>query len=69
MDSEWLKTLEKENHDAFHTLKLRHFAIYLEDYGLNEIIAESFEILEAKDGLMPEPQALFLEVIPKQNLL
>lgn len=49
-NSEWLKKLAEKNPESAQLLKIRHFAIYLEDYGLYEVIASDFKILEIKEG-------------------
>lgn len=49
-DSHWLKELTDLNREFTSNRNLRHFAIYLDSYGLYEVIAGSYQFLEEQEG-------------------
>ena len=49
-DSEWLKELSAKSPKEAHLLNMKHYAIYIEDYGLYEIIAADCNIFEITPG-------------------
>lgn len=48
--SEWLNELIRHCPEWAKTWGIRHFAIYFDSYGLYEIIASDYKILESKEG-------------------
>lgn len=49
-DSEFLKTISMISPEWFDEFNMKHYAIYLDSYGLYEIVASSFEVSELKRG-------------------
>lgn len=53
-DSEWLSNLEKLSPEWIGNNYLRHYAIYLDSYGLYEFVARDYEVGETKRGSIDE---------------
>lgn len=49
-NSEWLKELFKRNCEVAQSWKIRHLAICVNGYGMLEVIAQDYKILEAQEG-------------------
>ncbi len=54
--SAWLNKLKKINADLAlsHPVIIRHFAIFFSGYGLYEVFAADYKILESHKGQLPE---------------
>lgn len=53
-ESEWLSHFEKLSPEWASTNQLRHYAIYLDSYGLYEFVAGDYEVGETKRGSKDE---------------
>lgn len=53
-DSTWVQELKSLSPEWAEYWKIRHYAIYLDSYGLYEFIARDFNVLKINEGAMKE---------------
>lgn len=53
-DSEWVKELSSISSEWAEFWKIKHYAIYLDSYGLYEFIASGYSLTETKEGALNE---------------
>jgi hypothetical protein len=55
-DSNWIKELMDLNREYTNQRNLRHFAIYLDSYGLYEFIAVRYDFIEKQEGTLKKDE-------------
>lgn len=53
-DSHWLKELTNISPEWAKQWEIKHFAIYLDGYGLYEFIATGYKLIDTKEGALKE---------------
>ena len=46
VDSEWLEELERINKEKFIFWNPKHYALYLDEIGMFQVVAQGFEVIE-----------------------
>lgn len=52
--SEWIKELTYISPEWAKCWQIKHYAIYLDSYGLYEFVAQGFRLIDIKKGSLPE---------------
>jgi len=53
-DSDWVKELTLLSSEWSNFWKIKHYAIYLDSYGLYEFIASGYSLMENREGALTE---------------